>query len=159
MSDRAKLDVMIVGGGMITNDLILPSVYHLQRLGVIGRIHVCALNSAPLKALKDSRELQEAFPGQAFEACPSLSEPPDKMFSTLFKEKLATLPPRQAVIVAVPDQFHYDIVKAIMSTLYISSQGSSLWRFPYLASRAGSPMETRAICGPTAGFGMRMVPC
>jgi hypothetical protein len=48
---------------MITNDLILPSVYHLQRVGVVGRIQVCALNSAPLKSLKESRELKEAFPG------------------------------------------------------------------------------------------------
>lgn len=44
MSNNVKLDVMIVGGGMITNDLILPSVYHLQRVGVVGRIQVCALN-------------------------------------------------------------------------------------------------------------------
>ena len=28
---NTKLDVTIVGGGMITNDLILPSVYQLQR--------------------------------------------------------------------------------------------------------------------------------
>ncbi|MEI6167258.1 MAG: Gfo/Idh/MocA family oxidoreductase [bacterium] len=112
MSERVKLDVMIVGGGMITNDLILPSVYHLQRVGVVGRIEVCALNSAPLKALKDSRELKEAFPGQDFEAYPPLTEPPDRMFPALFNERLAALAPRQAVIVAVPDQFHYEIVKA-----------------------------------------------
>ena len=111
MSERKKLDVMIVGGGMITNDLILPSVYHLQRIGIAGTIQVCALNSAPLKALKESRELKEAFPGQDFEAFPPVSEPPDRLFPTLFKERLAALPPRQAVIVAVPDQFHYEIVK------------------------------------------------
>ena len=33
-----KPDVLIVGGGMITHDQILPSLYHLQRLGVIGEI-------------------------------------------------------------------------------------------------------------------------
>lgn len=115
MSDRVKLDIMIVGGGMITNDLILPSVYHLQRLGVVGKVQVCALNSAPLKALKESRELKEAFPGQDFDAYPPLSEPADRMFPALFKERLALLPPRQTVIVAVPDQFHYDIVKAALN--------------------------------------------
>ena len=115
MSDRVKLDVMIVGGGMITNDLILPSIYHLQRLGVVGSIQVCALNSAPLKALKDSRELKEAFPGQDFEAYPPLSAPPERMFPALFKERLSALPPRQAVVVAVPDQFHYEIVKAALA--------------------------------------------
>lgn len=108
------LEVLIVGGGMITNDLLLPSIYHLQRTGVVGGITVCALNSAPLKALKESRELLEAFPGQTFEAMPALTEPPEKMFPDLFQKALAKLPPRQAVVVAVPDQFHYDIVKACL---------------------------------------------
>ncbi len=115
MRDHVKLDVMIVGGGMITNDLILPSVYHLQRLGVVGKIEVCALNSAPLKALKESRELKEAFPGQYFEAFPPITEPAERMFPKLFIERLAALPPRQAVIVAVPDQFHYEMVKAALN--------------------------------------------
>ncbi|MBA4386856.1 MAG: hypothetical protein C0404_02675 [Verrucomicrobia bacterium] len=110
MSGKA-LDVTIVGGGMITNDLILPAVYHLQRTGGAGKITICALNSAPLKALKDSAELKQAFPGQDFEASPDLKEAPDKMFPDLFKEVLKGMKPRQAVIVAVPDQFHYDVVK------------------------------------------------
>ena len=60
------LDVTIVGGGMITYDLILPSMYHLQRTGVVKNINVCSLDSAPLKALKESTEMAEAFPGQSF---------------------------------------------------------------------------------------------
>ncbi len=60
------IDVTIVGGGMITNDLILPSVYHLQRTGVIGSISICALNNAPLKTLKENSEIKEAFPEQDF---------------------------------------------------------------------------------------------
>lgn len=105
------LDVIIVGGGMITNDLILPSTYHLQRLGVTGQITVCALNSSPLKALQENREIREAFPGQDFTAQPALSEPADKLFPDLFKELFAAAPPRQTVIVAVPDQFHYSVVR------------------------------------------------
>jgi predicted dehydrogenase len=108
---KKPLDVLIIGGGMITNDLILPSVYHLQRLGTVGKIRVCALNSPPLKALKESREMLEAFPGQDFEAFPALTEPADKLFPNLAKELLASAAPRQAVIVAVPDQFHYAMVK------------------------------------------------
>ena len=110
-SGTQPLDVLIVGGGMITNDLILPSVYQLQRLGVAGPITVCALNSAPLKALAANRELLEAFPGQSFIAQPALTEPDDKLFPDLFKEVLAAARPRQAVIVAVPDQFHYSVVR------------------------------------------------
>ena len=114
MKQQDKLDVLIVGGGMITQDLILPSIYHLQRLGTIGAIRVCALNSAPLKALKQNREILEAFPGQDFEACPALSEPEDRSFPNLAVELLAATRPRQAVVVAVPDQFHYEIVKACL---------------------------------------------
>jgi len=104
-------DVTIVGGGMITNDLILPSIYHLQRTGVVGNIDVCALDSAPLQALADNEEFAQAFPGQSFTAHPALSEPADNKYPELYKEILANMPPRQAVVVAMPDQFHYEVVK------------------------------------------------
>ena len=45
MSEMKDVDVTIVGGGMITNDLILPSVYHLQRTGAVRSISVCSLNT------------------------------------------------------------------------------------------------------------------
>lgn len=104
------IDVTIVGGGMITNDLILPSVYHLQRTGVIGSISICALNNAPLKTLKENSEIQEAFPGQDFTEYPSLAQSPDKNFPDLYKEVLAKMRPRQAVVVAMPDQLHNQVV-------------------------------------------------
>ena len=107
---RRTVDVTIVGGGMITNDLILPSIYHLQRTGVVGEINICALNNVPLKALKENREIKEAFPSQDFTPYPSLSESPDKNFPELYKEVMAEMSPRQAVVVAVPDPLHYEIV-------------------------------------------------
>ncbi len=73
-----SLDVTLVGGGMITNHLLLPSLHHLQRTGVVRKIDVCALNTPPLKALTDSQELHEAFPGQEFTPHPSLVEATDK---------------------------------------------------------------------------------
>ncbi|NLC56898.1 MAG: Gfo/Idh/MocA family oxidoreductase [Armatimonadetes bacterium] len=102
--------VTIVGGGMITNDLLLPAVYHLQRGGVVGEIRVCALNSAPLKELKESAVLAQAFPGQQFIPYPALSEPADRMYPDLYQKVIAEMPPRQVVVVAVPDQFHYEVV-------------------------------------------------
>ena len=53
-----KPQVLIVGGGMITHDQILPSLYHLQRLGQVGSIRICALNSPPLRALAESAGLE-----------------------------------------------------------------------------------------------------
>ena len=105
------VDLTIVGGGMITNDLILPSIYHLQRTAVVGEIKICALNSPPLKALREHEEIREAFPGQDFEAFPKLSEPEDKLYPDLYREVFAEMKPRQAVVVAIPDQLHYQVVK------------------------------------------------
>lgn len=110
MSVAKPVDVTIVGGGMITNDLILPSVYHLQRTGVVRDIAVCALNTPPLRALKESAELREAFPGQDFTAYPGLDEAADANFPDLYREVLANMPPHQAVIVAMPDPLHYSVV-------------------------------------------------
>ncbi|HPC28888.1 MAG TPA: hypothetical protein PLI50_01560, partial [bacterium] len=70
-----KIDVTIVGGGMITNDLLLPVIYHLQRTGIIGQIHISALNSEPLKKLRDNPDLQQSFPGQSFMPHPDFLEP------------------------------------------------------------------------------------
>ncbi|MCA1810305.1 MAG: Gfo/Idh/MocA family oxidoreductase, partial [Lentisphaerae bacterium] len=102
--------VVIIGGGMITNDLILPSVYHLQRTGRVGALSVCALNAPPLKALAEAADIRDAFPGQSFTPYPALDEPAERNFPDLYREVLAALPPRQIVMVAIPDQLHYQVV-------------------------------------------------
>ena len=107
--NKRSIDVTIVGGGMITNDLILPSVYHLQR-SIVGKIGVCALNTPPLAALKENEELAGAFPGQEFEAYPGLDQPSNQDFPDLYREVIAAMPPRNAVVVAMPDQLHYTVV-------------------------------------------------
>jgi predicted dehydrogenase len=105
-----KLDVTIVGGGMITNDLLLPSIYHLQRTDVVGPISICALNTPPLRALKENQDLLQAFPGQDFIPYPALAEAPDKDFPTLYKEVIAAMPPGNVVVVAMPDHLHYEVI-------------------------------------------------
>ncbi len=107
---KEKIDVTIIGGGMITKDLILPSVYHLQRTGIVGDIRVCALNSQPLKALKEDMEKSRAFPGQGFIPHPALEEAPENDFPGLYKDVLSGMKERQGVIVAMPDQLHYQVV-------------------------------------------------
>lgn len=104
------IDVTIVGGGMITNDLLLPTIYHLQRTGVVGEISICALNSPPLKSLAENPEFHSAFPGQSFTAYPALYEDSDRIFPDLYKQVLSNMKPRQAVVVAMPDHLHYEVV-------------------------------------------------
>ena len=113
-SKTDKLDVVIVGGGMITRDQILPSIYQLKRAGHVGAIKICALNSAPLKELADSPVFAEAFPGLDFEAFPSLDTPPDEMHPDMFRQLIGELAPRNLVVVAVPDHFHDDVIRVAM---------------------------------------------
>lgn len=106
------LDVTIVGGGMITHDQLLPSLYELQRRGTVGEIKICALNAPPLRALAKSKMLREAFPGQSFKPYPDFRKVKDsERFPDLFKEVLAATKARQCVVVAVPDQLHYGVLK------------------------------------------------
>lgn len=104
------IETTIIGGGMITHDLILPSLYQIQRTGLIGKINVCALNSTPLCALRDSAEIKQAFPDQGFEPHPSFNTPGEDHFPELYKKVLAGMPPRQIAVVAMPDHLHYQVV-------------------------------------------------
>lgn len=106
-----KTQVCIVGGGMITQVQILPSIYQLQRSGLVGNISICALNSEPLKTLDRDQALKKAYPGQTFTAYPSLKINPDEKFPELFKEVIAKLPKHSIVVVAMPDQLHHMVIK------------------------------------------------
>jgi predicted dehydrogenase len=117
---KHPLDVTIVGGGMITHDLILPVVYHLQRTGTVKDIKICSLDPPPLKELKNSEMIRQAFPGQDFKAFPDLSEPEEKKCPELYKEVLANMRPRQMVLVAMPDQLHYEVImEALMNEQHV----------------------------------------
>ncbi len=107
--------VVVIGGGMITNDQLLPSLYHLQRQGRMGEISICALNARPLKELAASEQFARAFPGQSFRPYPDLGGDLDKPDPDLYREVIAQLPPRNLVVVAVPDQLHFDVIMATLS--------------------------------------------
>lgn len=102
--------VTIVGGGMITHDQLLPSLYHMQRQGLVGEITICALSARPLKQLAESPLLLRAFPGQSFRAQPPLEGDPEATYPELFREVIAAMPPRNLVVVAVPDHLHYEVI-------------------------------------------------
>jgi predicted dehydrogenase len=100
-------EVLVIGGGMIVHDQILPSLYQMQRQRRIGDISVCASRHETVQALADAEGLRNAFPGQNFRAYP---EGPGERQPELYKEAIAALLPRQIVFVAVPDQLHYPVI-------------------------------------------------
>ena len=95
--------VAVIGGGMITHDQILPSLYQLQRAGVVGEIRVNARGADKLDALESSETIRTAFPGCSF-----------TRVTSDYTAAIAGLPPRQIAIIALPDQLHFD---AIMTAL------------------------------------------
>jgi len=102
------MDTLIVGGGMIVHDQILPSLYHLQRQGRIGEIAVCASRHATVRALAEAESLLRAFPGQSFRGFPDRDT--GRPQPDLFREQITRQSPRNLVVVAVPDQLHYEVV-------------------------------------------------
>ena len=107
--------VLIVGGGMITHDQLLPSLYHMQRQGRIGEIGVCALRARDWQPLAADAGLAEAFPGQGFRPFPAGGDP-DVPHPDLFREAIASLPPGSIVVVAVPDQLHNEVILASLKS-------------------------------------------
>jgi predicted dehydrogenase len=105
------LHACIVGGGMITARQILPSVYDLQRTGLVSHVSVCARHSGRLRELAGSEPIRFAFPGQEFEAFPPLDADPSRTFEDAYRRAIEKLPPRQLVIVATPETSHYEITK------------------------------------------------
>jgi predicted dehydrogenase len=94
---------MIVGGGMITHDQILPSFYQLQRLGLVDEIAISARHDRTLEALARSQILREGFPGQSFRSCVGP-----------YGEALARTPTRNLAVIALPDHLHFDAVMAAL---------------------------------------------
>jgi D-galacturonate reductase len=107
--------VTVLGGGMFVNDVVLPSLYHLQRTGTVDTIAIIALEQRMLDALRENRDLVEAFPGQTFDGiCPPANLPDPERYS-YYKKVLEAMPPRQLVAVVLPDPLHYE---AIMHALH-----------------------------------------
>ena len=106
----------LIGGGMITEIQILPSLYHLQNLGLIGDISICALNGAPLKKLAENQTLKKAFPGQSFKPFPDFNKVDlEKPFPDLYREVLENAPLQGIAVIAVPDQLHYEVIEAALN--------------------------------------------
>lgn len=101
-----KPQITIIGGGMITHDQILPSLYHMQRSGVIGDITVCASRPATIQALAAAEPILRAFPGQMFRGLPQSGPTQPE----LYRDTIQRMPPRQIVVAAVPDQLHFDVI-------------------------------------------------
>src|SRR5215212_1441987 len=96
----ASIEVTMIGGGMIAHDQILPSLYHLQRKGVLGPIRIAARHNKLLRELSEAPTLKKNFPGQTFEAHPALTEDPHASHPDMYKRVIEKTKKHQLVVVA-----------------------------------------------------------
>lgn len=111
----AAPDVAIVGGGMITHDQILPSLYQLQLDGTVGEIHVVAQHGRTLRELAASETITRAFPSSGFRAWPALEADPDEKHPRLYEDVFRSLAAGSIAVIALPDQLHFDAVMAALA--------------------------------------------
>jgi len=116
MSGTSPVDVLLVGGGMICHDQLLPALYQLQRIGLVRRLTVCARHGRTLERLATNPEIVAAFPGQTFTPYPDYRRvDPDREFPEAFAESLRRLAPGNLVFVALPDALHHEAVKTALA--------------------------------------------
>jgi D-galacturonate reductase len=104
----------VIGAGMIVHDQLLPSLYHLQRLGLVGEIDVCARRPRTVAALANAPALERAFPGHSFRPWPPLDAAEEPQHR-LYLELLAALPPRSLAVIALPDPLHAEVILAALA--------------------------------------------
>ncbi|MBK7930538.1 MAG: Gfo/Idh/MocA family oxidoreductase [Bryobacterales bacterium] len=81
---------------------------------MLGDITVVAQSAPTIRSLAENELIRKAFPGHTFKAYPDYQANPTARDPELYKSLLAQLKPRQIVIVALPDQLHYDAVMAAL---------------------------------------------
>jgi predicted dehydrogenase len=101
MSWNKRLDVLVIGGGMISQEVVLPTLFQERRRGLVGEIAVSALNSAITK------QCQDLFPKEEFAPYPDPAKygPTDNQ-PALYREPMGKLGKHGVVVVATPDHLH-----------------------------------------------------
>ena len=95
-----RLNVLLIGGGMISQEVVIPTLLQERLRGVVGDLHVSALNSGIIKQCAD------LFPGQ-FSGYPDPAQyDAAENHPTLYREAMGKLGEHGVVVVATPDHLH-----------------------------------------------------
>jgi D-galacturonate reductase len=101
MSWDRRMNVLLIGGGMISQEVVLPTLFQERRRGVVGEIAVSALNSGIIQ------QCREAFPNKEFTGHPDPDRyKPDDNHPEMYKKAMDKLGDHGVVVVATPDHLH-----------------------------------------------------
>ena len=141
--------VTVIGGGMITEIQLLPTLYQLQRDNVIGELHICALQGAQLAQLQNSPTLKGGFKGHSFTPYPDPAKvDPKQAFPDLFKEVFAKAPRGSIAVVATPDHLHYPVIKeALANDLHVCTVKPLVLKHAQAEEIAGIAAERGLVVG------------
>ena len=105
MSWDGKVDILVIGGGMICEDAVLPTVFQQRLRGNVGRVCVVSLNAGIISRLRS------VFPDEEFEGVPDPDEfPPDQNMPEGYERLLGELGDHGLVYVTTPDHLHTQMV-------------------------------------------------
>lgn len=106
-----QINVLIVGGGMITQEVVLPTVLQMRNAGRVGHVLLAT------RRAKTVRAVQELFPesGMQYWPDPNTTDP-EASHPDLYKEAIRALPRPGAVIVATPDHLHTPVILAALES-------------------------------------------
>src|SRR5688500_4182599 len=102
----SSLSTLVVGGGMITEDVVLPTVLQQKRLGKIGNVIVVSRRASTIQ------HLQKIFPNQLQGFPDPATNDGEASQPEGFREAIRQLPSPGIVIVATPDHLHTPVILA-----------------------------------------------
>ena len=139
-----ELNVLLIGGGMISEEVILPTVFQEQREGRVRQVLVASRRGGTI------RHLQEVFAGKQFAGYPDpASTPLEESQPEAYKQALADLEPPAAVIVATPDHLHTPMILAALDAGFdvvvekpLCLKVSDVWRIQETAEKKATYVYT-----------------
>jgi len=103
-----KLNVLLIGGGMISEEVLLPTLFQEQAAGRIGKVSVATRRSSTIQ------HLRQIFPGREFTGYPEAAGGSEVADPDAFQKALADLERPGAVVVATPDHLHTPMILAAL---------------------------------------------
>jgi predicted dehydrogenase len=103
------LNVLVVGGGMISAEVILPTVFQARRIGLVGGVGVASRRAQTVL------DLRRLFPAEEFAGWPA-DKDAQASHPDCYKEAIKKLKHPGCVIVATPDHLHTPVILDALAT-------------------------------------------